>query len=74
MIQNRVKLINAMAREGKPNARTLAVAIESNQLFIEYLDELLDNVSVDTSVTVQVDGQKIKFCSIEDVSEWIVNK
>lgn len=46
MIAYIIAVINAVVRQmcdtGKPDPRAVAVAIEANQRYIEYLDELLD--------------------------------
>ena len=52
--------------------QVLAVGIEINQRYTEYLDALLDSdLSQPAGVTVQVDGQKIHFRTDEDFSNWI---
>lgn len=74
MIQQTVEWLNELANTAPLDARTLAVIIEANQQYLEYLDALMDNIQIDLSVTVQVDGQRVKFSSIEDVAQWITNK
>ena len=77
MITECIDAINAIVRQmretGKCDARVLAVAAEANQLYYDYLDELLDGVKVCAAVTVRVDGQTIQFKDIEDVASWITS-
>lgn len=76
-IQESINQINATVRamcdSGKPDPKVLAVAVEANQLYLEWLDELLDGVKVCTAVVVRVAGETIKFQSIEDVAAWITS-
>lgn len=52
--------------------RVLAVGIEINQRYTEYLDALLDSdLSQPEGVTVVVDGQKIHFRTDEDFQNWL---
>jgi hypothetical protein len=66
------KIIEYMGEAGGLSARTLALAVECNQRYLEYLDGLLDNInSIDFSVTVQTDGKRIKFKNIDAMAEWM---
>ena len=40
------------------------------QKYSEYLDALMENLTVDCSVTVQVNGQTIRFDDQNDFAEW----
>ena len=61
-----------IAETDSPDEKSVAIAREIEQRWYEYLDELLSkDIKIDTSVTVRVDGQTIKFSSIEDVAQWI---
>lgn len=52
--------------------RVLAVGIEINQRYTEYLNALLDSdLSQPEGVTVVVDGQKIHFRTDEDFQNWL---
>jgi hypothetical protein len=65
--------VRRMLDAGKPDPLVLAVAIEANQQYYEYLDELIDGVETCASVTVQVDGRTIRFPDIESVAQWITS-
>ena len=57
-----------------PNGKELAVVIEMYQKYIEYLDELeTAPITIDTTVTVKVDGKTIRFNNEEDMSSWITS-
>jgi len=67
--------IRAMMAAGDADPRALAIAVEMNQLYCDYLDSLLDSdLSVDIAVTVKVDGKCVKFRNIGDVSSWLTSK
>ena len=52
--------------------RVLAVGIEINQRYTEYLDELLDSdLSQPKGVTVEVDGRKIHFPDNDSFTAWL---
>jgi hypothetical protein len=52
--------------------KVLAVGVDINQRYTEYLDELLDcDLSEPEGVTVNVDGKKIHFPSAENFSAWL---
>lgn len=74
MIQERVNAITRLATSEFTDGKTIAVAVESNQIYLEYLDSLLDaDIIFDTSVTVKVDGVTIKFNSVEEMAAWITS-
>lgn len=72
-IEEQVKQIIAIGRENG-DSRSLAVAIEAQQRWIEYL-ELLESLPLDTdaSLTVRVDGKTIRFNSSEEMAKWIAS-
>lgn len=52
--------------------RVLAVGIEINQRYTEYLDSLLDgDLSQPDGVTVEVDGKIIHFPTNNDFANWL---
>ena len=52
--------------------RLLAMAVEINQRFIEYLEEVKKHISFcDEGVTVDVDGQRIHFQNRDDFASWL---
>lgn len=59
---------------GGASSRDIAIAIEAEQAYIDYLDLLKDNISFDTSVTIEVDGTRIKFKNDDDFSKWLVEQ
>jgi len=75
MIDETIKKINSivenMGENGELSERALAIAIECNQRYIEYLDDLLDSVHVSGDITVSVDGKKIKFQNANSMAAWI---
>ena len=73
MIENIVNESRRLLSEMEnPDEKSIAIAREIEQRWFEYLDDLLSkDLSIDESVTVKVDGQTIKFKSIEDVAQWI---
>lgn len=75
MIAERIAWMNAVIRgDEKLDARTLAVVVEANQQYVDYLDELLDGrQAVCTAVTVKVNGTTIKFKNAEDMAAWITS-
>jgi hypothetical protein len=59
-------------QEGTLDKRMLAVGIDINQHYTEYLDRLLDgDLVIDNGVTVDVDGQRIRFGNTDDFSAWL---
>jgi cell division ATPase FtsA len=76
MIDETVKSINCivkqMSEKNELSTRALALSVECNQLYLEYLDGLLDNINdIDISVTVQVDGKTIKFQNADAMAAWM---
>lgn len=66
-------MIGAMLNRDK---RILAIGIEINQRYFEYLEELENaltdgRIQIGNSVTVIVDGKKIKFKNTDDFSNWL---
>lgn len=60
------------ASEGLVTNREIAVAVEANQAYIDYLDWLKDNIQpIDLSVTVEVNKTQIKFKNVDDFSNWL---
>ena len=60
--------------DGQADSRELAVALEANQRYIEYIDWLKDNISAGTSVTVLVDEQAVKFDDTNALAEWLAER
>lgn len=63
-------------QEGKFNGRIIAEVIELNQRSIDIYDEIIeicDNGQLDESVTVGIEGKKIKFKDIDQVAEFLTN-
>jgi hypothetical protein len=57
---------------GELTKKVLAVGIEINQRYTEYLDAILDSdLSQPEGVTVNIDGQKIYFPSQQAFADWI---
>jgi hypothetical protein len=73
-IQQNVLAANKLAFENA-DSKTLALIVDMNQLYIEYLDEL-ETAPLETKfgeVTVKVDGKTIRFRNVEDFSSWITS-
>lgn len=75
-IQNNIKAINTtvqnMVESGKTDKRVIAIAVEMNQLYLEYLDELADlDLPLVNGVTVDLDGQAVRFRDIQSFSAWL---
>ena len=73
-IQQNVRETSKLAFENA-DSKTLAVIVNMNQLYIEYLDEL-ETAPLETKsgeVTVKVDGKTIRFRNVEDFSSWITS-
>ena len=70
MIQQTVEEITKLATD-EPTEKNLALAVDAAQRYLEYLDELELNATVDESVTVKVEGHTIKFKNAEDMAAWI---
>jgi hypothetical protein len=73
-VQARQIVKNVLMSES-PSTREIAVSIEANQSYMDYLDWLKDNIPPqDGSVTIEVDGKRIKFQSVENFSEWLAER
>lgn len=72
-IDEQVREIVAAVSEGA-SSRDIAIAVEANQEYIDYLDHLKDTLSVDESVIIQVNGTRIKFKNDDDLANWIVEQ
>jgi predicted RNA-binding protein Jag len=70
-IKNMNSIVEKMSEDGELSERALAIAVECNQRYIEYLDDLLDTIHVNSNVTVYVDGKKIKFQNADSMAAWI---
>jgi hypothetical protein len=61
--------------EGQVLSREIAVALETNQAYIEYLDWLKDNIPpIDSSVIIDVKGTRIKFSNSDCFSDWLAER
>ncbi len=72
-IDEQVKQITDSAFHGA-SSREIAIALEANQAYIEYLDWLKDNLSVDGSVIVETGGTRIRFNNEDDFSNWLAEQ
>jgi hypothetical protein len=60
---------------GEASSREIAIALEANQSYIDYLDWLKDNMPpIDESVTIDVEGTRIKFQNADDFSDWLAER
>jgi hypothetical protein len=71
-----IREVNNIARkmyeDGELSKRVLAIAVECNQIYADYLDYLQDNIRVrNDGITVAVDGKKIKFQNADSMAAWI---
>ena len=74
-IQQNVRDTSKLAFENA-DSKTLAVIVNMNQLYIEYLDELeTAPLEIKSSeITVRVDGKtNIRFKNVEDLASWITS-
>lgn len=70
-IEQAVRNINAKVDENS-SPRELALAVEANQLFKEYLEALEDSdLRIDPSVTIKVKGTTIRFDGRNDFADWL---
>lgn len=61
------------ALSGQPiTSRDVAVCVELNQMYFDFLEELEISAKISDEVVCAVDGQAIKFKSIDDFSNWLV--
>lgn len=79
MIEQIVRQTNALVSEmcdtGKPDKRVLAVAVEINQKYLEYLEELENAVlPVHSGIDVELDGQIVHFRSFDAFSNWLAEQ
>jgi hypothetical protein len=71
-IQQIVNETNQILHSEPPTKRVLAVGIEINQRYLEYLEWLEEqDLSTENGVTVNVDGQKIRFPDMDKFANWI---
>jgi hypothetical protein len=72
-IVNEANQILARAQQaGQLSKRVLAVGIEINQRYSEYLEQLeTADLHIQTGITVTVDGKTIRFQNDNDFSEWL---
>lgn len=57
------------------SSRDVAIAIEAQQAYIEYLDWIKDNIPPqDGTVTIEVDGTRIVFKNEDDFSNWLAEQ
>ena len=60
---------------GEASSREVAVALEANQSYIDYLDWLKDNMPpIDESVTIRVKETLIKFQNVEGFADWLAER
>jgi hypothetical protein len=70
-IDEQVRQISEVAYNGA-SVREIAVAIEANQAYIEYLDFVKDNMPpADGTVTIEVDGTRVTFKNEDDFTDWL---
>lgn len=72
-IVNQTNQILAQAQEaGQLSKRVLAVGIEINQRYSEYLEQLeTSDLHIQNGITVTVGGKKIHFKNDNDFSAWL---
>lgn len=74
MIQQMVNEANKiLSGEEIKTKRLIAIGIEINQRYYEYLDGLLeeDLAVKDNGVTIVVEGKKVHFQNVDSFSEWL---
>lgn len=55
--------------------RDVARSFEISQRYLDYLDEILDSdLTIDTGVTVGVDGSAIRFQNADQMADWIAEE
>lgn len=73
-IDEQVRQITSAVYDGAGD-RDIAIAIEANQSYIDYLEFLGDNLpKIGLSVTVEIDGTRIRFKNDEDFANWLSEK
>lgn len=71
-VQNVNRNIHALHEAGKLEKRVLAVGIEMNQRYLEYLEELeTAPLQVANGINIEVDGSIIHFDDMESFSSWL---
>lgn len=66
------QIVNNVLQNESPSSREIAVALEANQRYIDYLDWLKDNIPPqDESIVIEVNGMRIKFQNTDDFSNWL---
>jgi hypothetical protein len=61
--------------EGLASSREVAIALEANQSYIDYLDWIKDNMPMfEESITIEVQGTRIKFENVEKFSDWLAEQ
>lgn len=69
------QIVENMRASGRNDKRVLAVAVEINQLYLEYLEEVETGpIPVHKGVYVEVDGQVIHFKDSEDFARWCAER
>lgn len=64
--------IHKLHEEGKLTKQVLAVGIEINQRYSEYLESLeTADFKIQTGVTVNVEGKTVHFKTSDDFSNWL---
>jgi hypothetical protein len=73
-IDEQVKQITSSVYDGA-SSREVAVAIEANQAYIDYLEWLKDNLPTgDETVMIEVDGTRIVFKNEDDFANWLAEQ
>lgn len=66
------KTIHKLHEEGALTKQILAVGIEINQRYSEYLEALeTADFQIQTGVTVEVNGQRVHFKNNDDFAAWV---
>lgn len=72
IVEDANKTIHDLQESGGLSKRILAVGIEINQRYLEYLDDLeTADLGVSNGVRVEVDGQVIQFKNTDDFAAWL---
>lgn len=72
------QFVNSIISDENSDMKQLAMAQEAMANLMDYYEEIQNAardglINTDFSVTVCVDGKKIKFPNIESVAEWMTN-
>lgn len=72
MMQAVLEELNLLAFTGKLNSRDMALVMEANQRYTEYL-EWLETMPlvVNTNLTLEVDGKRVRFQTIDNMASWL---